>query len=215
MRSHRRGGPATRLGARLMLFVVVSAGLGGCGVGVDGSPRDISAERQDALDDLDTPDSEAAQGDSLVYLLRESSSGDPTVIRAVHRDVNATAAAIMESLLAGPTASEQGARLSTAIPPDTQLLGVQFIGQGVLAVDLSDEILSTTGDTLVDAVAQIVLSMTQVERVEAVKLLVEGRAQQWPRGDGVLVSSPLTEYDFPGRVETTQPNYPPIPSPVL
>jgi spore germination protein GerM len=193
--------------------VVATVTLGACGIGVDGSPRDISADRQSDLENPSAPDGETATGDSLVYLVRESSSGDPTVIKAVHRDANATAAAIMGSLLAGPTATEQSARLSTAIPPGTRLLGVQFVDQGVLAVDLSEEILSATGDALVDAVAQIVLSMTQVDRVEKVALLVDGQAQQWPRGDGVVVSGPLTEYDFPGRVATTQPSYPPIPSP--
>jgi spore germination protein GerM len=201
----------------VVLVATGLAALSACGIGTDGSPRDISSERQGALegDGPSATDDAATSGGGLVYLVRESSSGEPTVIRAVHRDVEATAGAILESLLEGPTATEQGARLSTAIPPGTELVGVQFVDPGVLAVDLSEEILSATGDALVDAVAQIVLSMTQVDRVEMVKLLVEGQDQQWPRGDGVVVSSPLTAYDFPGRVATTQPSYPPVPSPQM
>lgn len=206
-----------RHGAAAVAVALVAAALAGCGIGVDGTPRDVSADRQRdfEIDNPTAPDEGTGSGDSdgLVYLVRESSTGDPAVIKAVHRDVAATAQALMESLLAGPTAAEQSARLSTAIPPGTSLLGVQFVDPGVLAVDLSEDILSATGDALVDAVAQIVLSMTQLERVEAVKLLVEGQEQQWPRGDGVVVSTPLSEYDFPGRVATTQPDYPPIPSP--
>jgi spore germination protein GerM len=211
MSSRRRLARATAL----VIATVGVAGLSGCGIDADGSPRDISGERQRELleDNPSAPEGATTEGDRIVYLVRESSGGEPSVIRAVHRDVDATAAAIMRSLLEGPTVTEQGARLSTAIPPGTELLGVQFVDTGVLAVDFSEEILSATGDALVDAVAQIVLTMTQVDRVEKVKLLVEGQDQQWPRGDGVVVSTPLTAYDFPGRVATTQPDYPPIPSP--
>jgi hypothetical protein len=36
----------------------------------------------------------------------------------------------------------------------------------------------------------------------------------WPRGNGELTDDPLTAYDFPGLVESTQPAFPGTPSPI-
>ena len=49
--------------------------------------------------------------------------------------------------------------------------------------------------------------------MRSVQLLVDGVAQQWPAGNGEARSEPLTVYDYPGMVQSSQPAYPAIPTP--
>jgi hypothetical protein len=49
--------------------------------------------------------------------------------------------------------------------------------------------------------------------VSSVAITVDGSPQQWPAGSGELQSEPLTRYDFPGLVQSSQPAFPPVPSP--
>jgi spore germination protein GerM len=65
----------------------------------------------------------------------------------------------------------------------------------------------------VSALAQIVLTLTDIDGVEQVAVTVDGRETEWPRGDGTLVSRPLTAFDFPGRAVSSQPDYPTIIAP--
>ena len=64
------------------------------------------------------------------------------------------------------------------------------------------------------AVAQIVFTASEVDGVESVNILINGADQQWPSGNGELQSAPLTVYDYPGLVQSSQPAYPAIPTPV-
>jgi spore germination protein GerM len=77
-------------------------------------------------------------------------------------------------------------------------------------VDVSSDIFGATGDDLVSAIAQIVLTLAEVDGVERILIVVDGLPQEWPRGDGSLTSEPLTEFDYPGRAASSQPPYPGI-----
>ena len=83
----------------------------------------------------------------------------------------------------------------------------------VLQVDVSKALQQLSGQALVAAVAQIVFTCSELTGVTAVKILVEGADQQWPTGNGEVQSDPLTVYDYPGLVQSTQPAYPAIPTP--
>ncbi len=74
-------------------------------------------------------------------------------------------------------------------------------------------IFEATGATLVDALAQIVFTLSELTNVRGVRLQVEGADQEWPTGDGSLSDAPLTVFDFPERNPTSQPDYPAAPSP--
>jgi spore germination protein GerM len=66
---------------------------------------------------------------------------------------------------------------------------------------------------LIDGVAQIVLTASEITGVSAVSIAIDGVPQQWPAASGVLQSEPLTRYDFPGLVLSSQPAFPSVPSP--
>ncbi|MEY3617893.1 MAG: hypothetical protein RL726_591, partial [Actinomycetota bacterium] len=91
-----------------------------------------------------------------------------------------------------------------------ELLSTRFIASGTVEIDVTASIFDATGDDLVGAVAQIVLTLTDLEGIDRVSLTVDGNSTEWPRGDGTLTSRALTEFDFPGRAVSSQPDYPAI-----
>lgn len=183
-----------------------------CGVQSDDEARVIPvADRRDLSAPAALGDDQLA-GDTRLFLLGTPQTGVRTLLRVVTRDVSPTPFSAMDALLAGPTASEQGLRLRSAIPEGTALRSAAFVSPGTVAVDLSAELFDATGDELIDAMAQIVFTVSALERVSRVQVLVDGEAKQLPRGDGQLVAGPLTVYDFPERVANSQPDYPAMPS---
>jgi spore germination protein GerM len=120
---------------------------------------------------------------------------------------------VLESLFAGPNSSERDAQLDTAIPSDVELLGARSVGE-VLTVDVNDVFDELTPDGLRLAVAQIVSTATDIDGVQSVQLRIEGEPGVWPLGNGELTQRPLTKYDYPGLVESSQPAFPAIPSPI-
>lgn len=193
---------------RSILAVCVVATLTGCALDAESNPREIPEDPArnvagvDGNEDRDT-------GVGRVYLQRSDVTGE-SVLVAVQRDLTLDPNEALRVLLEGPTADEQESGLRTAIPRDTELLSTRFVSSGTVAVDLTSSIFDATGDDLVGAIAQIVLSLTELEGIDRVTVTVDGDVTEWPRGDGTLTARPLTEFDFPGRAVSSQPDYPAI-----
>ena len=83
-----------------------------------------------------------------------------------------------------------------------------------MTVEVSDAFGDLTPEALRLAVAQIVATASEIDGVEAVQLRIDGTARVWPLGSGELTDRPLTVYDYPGLIESTQPAFPAIPTPV-
>jgi spore germination protein GerM len=133
------------------------------------------------------------------------------VLQAVARDVDENATDVLGELFAGPNATEMEHQFRTALPAGVQLLSADRHGT-VLEVDVTKELGQLSGQVLVAAVAQIVFTASEVDGVQSVSILIDGVDQQWPAGNGELQSAPLTVYDYPGLVQSSQPAYPAIPS---
>lgn len=197
---------------RTLLLATVSLLLAACGVSTDDVPRAIPADQQRQLG-IDTDRNVgAATGTSRVYLLTPEIAGRAQGLVAVARDVEEAPVALLGALFEGPNGIELGRQLRTALPTGIELIDTRLQG-GVLRVDVSAGMLQLSGQVLIAAVAQIVFTGSDVAGVRSVKIFVEGADQQWPAGNGDLQSSPLTVYDFPGLVQSSQPEYPAIPSP--
>ena len=82
-----------------------------------------------------------------------------------------------------------------------------------MTIDVTDELLSLSSGALIESVAQIVFTALEVRNVQRVQLLVNGTSQQWPGGDCSLRTTAPSAFDFPGLIETSQPNFPAVPSP--
>lgn len=195
----------------LALLVASSTVMSGCSIQPDASPNDLPDDRADVFGEPVTGDE--AAGTNRIYLLSPTDPEAPQRLRAVQRDVPTAPASVLASLFAGPNATERSdALLDTAIPPDVELLAARPVGQ-VLTIDLSDAFDELTPDAIRLAVAQIVSTATDIDGVESVQLRIDGEPQVWPLGNGELTSRPLTKFDYPGLVESSQPAFPAIPSP--
>jgi len=188
-----------------LVAVIVSS----CSIRPEASPSDLPAERGAAFGEPDTGDE--AAGENRIFLLAPTSSDEPQRLRSVLRDVTASAPAVINSLFAGPNATERDDQIDTAIPADIELHSARSVG-GVLTVDVTDVFDDLTTDGLRLAVAQIVITSTEIDNVQSVVLRVDGQPQLWPTGNNELTGRALTSYDYPGLVESTQPPFPAIPS---
>ena len=187
--------------------------LNACGISSDDGPRNVPPADQEQLRvATDRRARGAATGTARVYLLAPEGAGQSHVLQAVARDVSENAPEVIGALLAGPNAEELVGQFRTALPTGLQLLSATRRG-GVLQVDVSQELGELSGEALVAAVAQIVFTASELDGVQSVKILIDGADQQWPAGNGELQSVPLTVYDYPGLVLSSQPAYPAIPTP--
>jgi spore germination protein GerM len=192
------------------LLIACSAVLTACGIAADGSPRDIPEADQRQLG-VASGSGGATAGSARIYLLSPTASGVTPTLQPVARNVRETPSNVLTSLIAGANSDERAKQFRTALPSDLTVISTRLIA-GTLHVDLDHRILDVTGTDLIDAVAQIVFTVSEIDGVRDVAISVAGTPQQWPTGDGSLQSAPLSVYDFPGLVSSTQPEYPAVPS---
>ena len=196
---------------RPLLCILLTVGISGCGIASDDGPRDIPAADQVELGLGRDSNAGAAIGTARVYFLSPEVVGQAALLESVARDVAETPTTLLQALLAGPNQTEQSNQFRTALPAGTELLDARRQGF-VLRVDLSDAVLQLSGEVLITAIAQIVFTASEIEGVRGVTIVVAGADQQWPVGSGELTSTPLTVYDYPGLVSSSQPDYPAFPS---
>lgn len=198
---------------RLVPVVVAAALASACGVNTDTTPVDL--EQPGAVVATVEPGANTVEaiGTGRIYLLAPDLPGLADRLEAVPRDTGDAPSVIIEALLAGPSDEEFDVGFRSLLPPALRANDVALRSGGVLALDLSAQILEIEGDDLPLALAQIVHSLTAVQGISAVLVTVEGQPTQWPLPSGELVNGTLTAYDFPGLVESAQPPYPATPSP--
>ena len=178
----------------------------GCALGSESTPRTIPEADRRALVDVAAVSSEDS-GVGRIYFERTDTVG---ALTAVARDLEPSPAAVMNALLAGPTEQERERGLRSPLPLGLSLNDARYIGNDIVKVDITSGIFEATGDDLVAAVAQIVLSLCEIAGVQRISIVVDGDDREWPRGDGTLTTEPLTAFDYPGRAVSTQPDYPGI-----
>ena len=191
-----------------VLAVVITS----CSIDPEGSPRDIAV--RDRLD-LSSATSASQPARPRAPVASTSSRPKSSANRAPFSQspgMSATSPAnAIRALFEGPNTDELQAMLRSAIPPGTRLLDVNLDG-GELIVNVSSDLQQLTGESLIDGVAQIVLTASDITGVTSVSITIDGVRQQWPAGTGELQSEPLTRYDFPSLVLSSQPAFPSVPS---
>lgn len=121
----------------------------------------------------------------LVSLVREAPS--------VSRDDRL--ATVIEALMAGPSAREQSAGLTSALPPELGLTVVQVDGNRVV-LELSGDTEGRSATENILAVGQIVLSVTAVPTVDEVTFFRDGQPVEALLADGALTAEPLTAAQY-------------------
>ena len=198
---------------RLVLICVTALAMSACGIANDAAPRDIPLQQRSALIDAPVQAPATSTGTDRIFLLAPQLPDQPSRLRATPRDVGPSIEARLNSLFGPLSVAEAQARLLTAIPEGLNLHSATLQTNGTLTIDVTDEILSLSSGALIESVAQIVFTALEVRNVQRVQLLVNGTSQQWPGGDGSLRTTALSAFDFPGLIETSQPNFPAVPSP--
>jgi hypothetical protein len=105
----------------------------------------------------------------------------------------------LQVLIDGPREAELSGSpaMFTAVPEDTELLGVESTGNGVWLVNLSDSF--TAHDELPQirtALAQVVFTLTQFADVTGVEVAVEGQPLQQTDPTGRALGVPATRADY-------------------
>lgn len=184
----------------------------GCTIREDPGPRAIPEEDRVAFGEVATGD--AAEGVGRIYLLSPVEPEAPPQLRAVSRPEPANPVELLESLVLGPNEPESAVGLSSAIPTDLEIISARTVGTR-LTIDIEfNEALNDLSDLGVrQALAQIVATAVAIDQVQLVRLRVDGEDVVWPTGDGQGTDQPLSIYDYPNILETTQPDFPTTPSP--
>jgi hypothetical protein len=123
---------------------------------------------------------------------KPGSAGLVPVLRDVPQS-NATAAAAMNALLAGPTARESAASpaVTTMIPAGTRLLGLS-IEDRVAAVDLSGEFEAAgSSASCLGRLGQVVFTLTQLANVSSVDFRLDGRPVYAFGCGGIVLDRPV------------------------
>jgi spore germination protein GerM len=198
------------------LVVGLALWVAGCGVPTGGDPQAIpSSEVPYGLaDPSPSPTAPSAEvpveAPSQIFLL-----GAGEVLVGVPREVAGTSvrerlADLLAQLQAGPTAAEREEQLSTLLTPEVRLT-VTDLADRTATVDLSVPAGAPSGAAGRRAVAQLVLTATSLEGVDAVALTICGDPVEAPLPTGELTSAPLTAADY--AVFLTAPEAPAVAPP--
>ena len=167
-----------------------------CGVPSDGDPR-LIPQRDVPFDLLAAPTTSPPttqfQAREIVPIYLVGSGRLALVTREVQPP--ASLLRIVQALLAGPTAEESGSGLRTAITAQTNVLSIR-VQETVATIDLSGGFADIGGREQILALAQLVFTTTARPAVRGVRLSLDGRLVEGPRGDGTLTQDPLRREDF-------------------
>ena len=166
----------------MVLVMLATVLTSGCGVSAESRAHRLDEEQPGAAKEAQP----GAEPTLQIYLVRAG-----RLFPVTRPATEASPESAMKELLAGPTAAEGDAGISTAISPSTRLRTVRE-GRGVVTVDLSE----VKGGEQIVAVAQIVFTLTALPDVEAVRLEVDGEPADAPRAHGDLTRAPLRRTDF-------------------
>lgn len=118
---------------------------------------------------------------------------------AISKAVPATtdvAANAIRALIAGPTAAETEAGLSSAVPTDTLLLGIA-IRNGLATIDLSREFEAGGGTFSMTArLGQVVYTLTQFPTIDRVEFHLDGEPVTVFSSEGLLLEHPVSRTDY-------------------
>ena len=138
----------------------------------------------------------AGRGTAPVYFLRGEKLG------AASRDVHGGAGVgaltnVARDLVAGPTAAERAAGLTSAIPTGTTVNRVTVSPSRVATIDLSARFTSGGGSlSMQERVAQVVFTLTGRPGIDSVSFSIDGKHTATIGGEGLIVDPPVRRSTF-------------------
>lgn len=179
----------------LLVVLLAGAGLTGCGLPVNEQPSAIPASAV-PFGLLRPSPSAAASSEagpkSRIFFLQDGRLRPVT--RSIH-GVNPPAD-LVRAVLLGPRPAESEQGLTSAIPAQTRLLSLDVSGT-TATLDLSKEFGDLGGPAQVQAVAQLVYTVSQSPHIDAVRFDVEGKPIEVPDATGSLTLAAVSPRDYP------------------
>ena len=203
-----------RIAWRRLLALTSLAALGlllaSCGLPVDEQPEAIPRETlPDALLPSSTTTSTPAHQSSevFIYLTKGERSGDEELAARRVRIRNEAPDQLPHDVLRHlvdnePLPEHRTDGLINNIPRQLQIRSVSFPGNqpGLVVVDVSG-LGDVEGAKQRLAVAQIVFTLTELEGLDRVQILIDGEASSLPAEGGTSSSEPLSRSNFPRLLE--------------
>lgn len=180
------------MSARWVALVVTGVLCAACGVGPEEAARPLPAEDVPAgvlSAGTPRPQPPGEREQRLVFVR------DAQLVPVRRPAVQVTPQTVLADLLTGPLPPEREQGLTTALPTSVEPF-VVTVQDGVASVDLGDRLAESGRDDPVTALAQVVLSLTALPEVDAVRFVQDGVPVEVPRGDGRLVDVPLGAQDY-------------------
>lgn len=176
----------------ITVIITLAVAVTACGIALDSNPR-----RMDLAVSTTTTTEGNEVGDQTVILYYGLDESIVPLPAQVPDDQIST---LLRQLLKAPSKSTDDSVLRSSIPSGTRLRSATQRGT-VLVVDLSEDFGNVVGPSRQKAIAQIVLSATQLDRIREVRFRIDGEDIQVPsptRGDVDTVSA----CDFKGMLAT-------------
>jgi hypothetical protein len=178
-----------------LLAILVALALAACGVPTDDEPRALPAERvpfgllgPSTEGPSDVPGAATRRS---IYLVQENQ------LVEVKKEVPAPGAAFdtIGVLLAGPSDEDVEEGLTSRIPSGTTVQDVTDSGDGVATINLTEN-LSSAGEGVRLAFAQLVYTATEVPGIDRVLFQIDGTPLDVPNDEGESTAEPLGRTDF-------------------
>lgn len=179
--------------AVLVLALAVALAGAACDSGDEGTETTPPVSTATETEPTTTGETES---EVRVYLVRGEHVGP------VGRTVEGTAVlrGALEQLAAGPTAADEAAGLTTAVPDGVEVLDVS-IADGTATIDLSGAFDDGGGSlSMFLRLAQLVHTATQFPTVERVALRIDGEPVTTFSGEGIELPETLTRADVAEQV---------------
>lgn len=135
------------------------------------------------------------------YTLCLAQSGGPLVAVSRRLPVYASLDDILRALAQPPTSGEQAAGLNTAVTPGI----TATVSAGVARVVLDTAFGKESATDQLNAVAQIVCTLTARPGIGQVQFQLKGATTEVPRGDGSTTSNPVSRDDYPKLIPAITP----------
>lgn len=190
-----------RRAAAVLLLAALPLGAASCGVPTGGAPETIAPA--DVPFGLASPSPAASPAatdptqldEPRVYLVDAAEVLVPRGREVAGGTVRERLTGLLEALAAGPSTTDLGERLTTALPP-TVGLAVEDVSAGTATVALTGNAEAASGRESRRAVAQLVLTATSLAGIDQVLLTRDGVPVAAPLPSGELTAEPLVAADY-------------------
>lgn len=194
-----------RTGVACILGLALLLSTSACGIPTGGAPESIPPSEipyglTSAIPETAPATSPPSRPDEpRIYLVAE----DDVLVPRGRAVGNGTREEVLDRLVdelaAGPTRTELGDQLFTALPPEVRL-SVTAVDGDTATIDISGSGNAPSGLASRRAVGQIVLTATSLPGIGAVLLTKDGVPVEAPLPSGELTSAPLTAEDYTALV---------------